>query len=189
MVLSDMSLKKRLSTGEIVISPLGENAIQPGSIDIRLGNSFAVPDYEKIAKCGSCLSMADRLPYIHKILPNDGSDGFVVEPKTFVLATTKEYIKVPNNLSARVDGRSSIGRLGLFIQNAGWIDAGFEGEITLELFNALNIPILLTPGRRIGQLIFHTMEGPVENPYDGKYQGQRGATGSLIDLDSEFTSK
>ena len=190
MVLSDSAIRSRMLAGDIKISHMNHDyAVQPASVDVRLGCSFAIPDYEKIARSGSCVSLDTRLPYMHKTVDmtdtNTETRGFVLEPKSFVLASTLEYLVVPDNLSARVDGRSSIGRLGLFIQNAGWIDPGFEGEITLELFNALNVPILLVPGRRIGQLIFHTIEGDVESPYRGKYQGQRGATGSRIFEDHE----
>jgi dCTP deaminase len=98
-----------------------------------------------------------------------------------------EYIRLPNNMTAFVEGRSSIGRLGLFIQNAGWVDPGFEGEITLELFNANKCAIELKYGRRIGQLVFAQLDKDALNPYRGKYQGQRGVTGSRIYLDTEIS--
>ena len=96
-----------------------------------------------------------------------------------------EYFRLPDHMTAFVEGRSSIGRLGLFIQNAGWVDPGFEGEITLELFNASRCAIELCAGRRIGQLVFAQLDKNAENPYRGKYQGQRGATGSRVFLDTE----
>ena len=95
---------------------------------------------------------------------------------------------LPNNLTAFVEGRSSIGRLGLFTQNAGWVDPGFEGEITLELFNANRSAIELRSGRRVGQLVFAQMDQEAQNPYRGKYQGQRGATGSRIYMDKELAA-
>ena len=191
MVLSDTAIRNRLATGSIKISHMNcPYAIEPASVDIWLGNTFAVPDYERIARNGACVSLETKLPYTHYAINMDSHvdklKNFVLEPKSFVLATTLEYVEIPNDLAARIDGRSSIGRSGLFIQNAGWIDPGFCGEITLELFNALNVPILLTPGRRIGQLIFHSMEGEVENPYNGKYQGQKGATESKIYQDADI---
>ena len=96
-----------------------------------------------------------------------------------------EYVSLPDTLTAFVEGRSSLGRMGLFIQNAGWVDPGFRGEITLELFNANRCAIELRAGRRVGQLVFAEMDAPAEHPYDGKYQGQTGATGSRVFLDPE----
>ena len=107
-------------------------------------------------------------------------------PGQFVLATTMEYFRLPDNLTAFVEGRSSLGRMGLFIQNAGWVDPGFEGEITLELFNANRCAIRLQAGRRVGQLVFAQMDAPALVPYQGKYQGQRGATGSRVFQDKEI---
>ena len=109
-------------------------------------------------------------------------------PGQFVLATTMEYIKLPNDLTAFVEGRSSLGRMGLFIQNAGWVDPGFSGEITLELFNANRCAIELRTGRRVGQLVFAQMDQEALHPYRGKYQEQRGATGSKVYLDVESGS-
>lgn len=96
-----------------------------------------------------------------------------------------EYVELPDNLTAFVEGRSSLGRMGLFIQNAGWVDPGFRGEITLELYNANRCAIELKCGRRVGQLVFAQMDDIALNPYNGKYQGQVGATGSRVFLDNE----
>ena len=98
-----------------------------------------------------------------------------------------EYVSLPDNITAFVEGRSSLGRMGLFIQNAGWVDPGFQGEITLELYNANRCAIELKAGRRIGQLVFARMDNAALRPYNGKYQGQRGATGSKVFLDNEVT--
>ena len=178
MILSDKSLMWHMGNGTISISPPSPNAIQPASIDLRLGNSFAVPDYSRLER--GAITLGERLPYTVMTL-----DHYVLEPKAFVLATTMEYVKIPANLAASIDGRSSIGRMGLFVQNAGWIDPGFEGQITLELFNALDVPIVLVPGQRVGQLIFEHMDEIPLAPYAGKYQGQTGATGSRIEMDIE----
>ena len=113
------------------------------------------------------------------------TDTYVLLPGQFVLATTMEYISLPNDLTAFVEGRSSLGRMGLFIQNAGWVDPGFKGEITLELFNANRCAIELKAGRRVGQLVFAEMDQSALNPYNGKYQGQTGATGSRVFMDKE----
>ncbi len=112
-------------------------------------------------------------------------DEFIVPAHGFVLATTQEVIRLPNTLTAFVEGRSSVGRLGLFIQNAGWVDPGFEGAITLELFNANAAPMCIETGRRICQLVIAQADRAVERPYSGKYQGQRETTGSRAYLDIE----
>ena len=114
------------------------------------------------------------------------TDTYILLPGQFVLATTMEYVSLPDNLTAFVEGRSSLGRLGLFIQNAGWVDPGFEGEITLELFNANRCAIELKAGRRIGQLVFAEMDDTALQPYMGKYQGQKGATGSRVYMDEDI---
>ena len=113
------------------------------------------------------------------------ADEFIVPAHGFVLATTSEFLRIPDDLTAFVEGRSSVGRLGLFIQNAGWVDPGFEGAITLELFNANHAPMRIEAGRRICQLVLAKADDVVENPYRGKYQGQRETTGSRIHQDSE----
>ena len=112
-------------------------------------------------------------------------DEIFIPPHSFLLATTKEYIELPSNLSAFVEGRSSIGRMGLFIQNAGWVDAGFKGKITLELYNANALPIQLKADSRICQLVFCKMDQPAKQPYVGKYQGQQTTVGSLVFQDPE----
>ena len=113
------------------------------------------------------------------------TDTYLIMPGQFVLATTMEYFELPDNLTAFVEGRSSLGRMGLFIQNAGWVDPGFKGEITLELYNANRCAIELKAGRRVGQLVFAEMDDVALNPYCGKYQGQTGATGSRVYKDKE----
>lgn len=175
MVLSDAKIISLLKSGDLYIEPLNwGNQIQPASVDIRIGDTFLVIDENQ----NGMIHLDSQISYkeIH-------SDFFVLNPKSFVLATTKEYFKLPDNLTAFVEGRSSIGRLGLFIQNAGWVDPGFEGEITLELFNASDVPIFLESGTRVGQLVFAQLDQNALNPYRGKYQGQKGATGSRVYLD------
>jgi len=178
MILSDKTILKMLDDKSLSICPLDFEQIQPASVDIRLGNTYSIiedsPD--------GILSLDSSTQY-KKV----EADRFVLLPGHFVLATTIEYIKIPDNLTAFVEGRSSIGRLGLFIQNAGWVDPGFEGEITLELYNANRYAVELQSGRRIGQLVFAQLDENALNPYRGKYQGQRGATGSRIFLDDDIT--
>jgi dCTP deaminase len=174
MILSDGEIRQYLKRGLLCVNPIDEVQIQPASIDITLGNTFAM--LKNID--GGVLDPEDSAQYDTFI-----GNKYLLSPGHFVLATTRESIALPNDLTAFVEGRSSWGRLGLFIQNAGWVDPGFKGEITLELFNANRYPIELTTGVRIGQLVFAKMSVETENPYNGKYQGQHKATGSKIHLD------
>lgn len=169
-----------LNEKSLIIEPLEECQIQPASVDIRLGNTFSIVEDSS----SSILNLEEKIAY--KTIT---SDTYILMPNQFVLATTIEYIALPNDLTAFVEGRSSLGRMGLFIQNAGWVDPGFRGEITLELYNANRCAIELKAGRRIGQLVFARMDNVALHPYCGKYQGQRGATGSKIFLDTEFLTE
>ncbi len=178
MILSDKTIFNYLEAGDLVIDPLEPEQVQPASVDIRLGRNFLKLDENKF----EAMSMTDEIQYI-----SFESDAIIIPSNSFLLATTMEYIRLPNDLTAFVEGRSSIGRMGLFIQNAGWVDPGFEGEITLELYNANRLPSKLEAGRRICQLVFARMDGAALNPYAGKYQGQRSATGSRIYLDKEIS--
>lgn len=174
MILSDGELRDLIENNKLKIEPLEYSQIQPASIDITLGNTFSVIDDMH----GGIINPNKNITY--KVIE---TEKYLLLPGEFVLATTREYISLPNNLTAFVEGRSSWGRLGLFIQNAGWVDPGFEGEITLELFNANKCAIELQSGLRLGQLVFAQMEKDAENPYCGKYQGQRQATGSKAYMD------
>ncbi len=165
-----------ISKNELVVEPLQPQSIQPASIDCHLGDHFLVVEDRQM----HTIELDQEIVY-REIT---GSE-ITIPPHSFLLATTQEYIKLPNNLTAFVEGRSSIGRIGLFIQNAGWVDPGFEGQITLELYNANSLPIRLKAGRRICQLVFCKMDLEARNPYKGKYQGQRKTTGSRIFKDSE----
>lgn len=176
MILSDKAIMSLLQKGTLSITPLQDNQIQPASVDIRLGNTFSIVEDSSTA----ILTLSEEILY-KKIR----AEKYLLMPGQFVLATTMEYIKLPNNLTAFVEGRSSLGRMGLFIQNAGWVDPGFSGEITLELFNANRCAIELQTGRRIGQLVFAQMDQEALHPYNGKYQEQRDATGSKVYLDEE----
>jgi len=176
MILSDKTITKMLADKSLEIIPLENNQIQPASVDIRLGNTYSVVEDlpDGIIRLGSEIQYKTIV-----------TDRYLLLPGQFVLATTMEYFKLPGNLTAFVEGRSSIGRLGLFIQNAGWVDPGFEGEITLEMYNANRCAVELKCGRRVGQLVFAELDEFALNPYSGKYQGQRGATGSSIYLDDD----
>ena len=174
MILSDKTIEKMLAEESLIIKPLTEEQIQPASVDIRLGNTFSVVDDTP----SGIITLGSQIKY-----KSITADTYLILPGQFVLATTMEYFELPDNLTAFVEGRSSLGRMGLFIQNAGWVDPGFKGEITLELFNANRCAIELRAGRRVGQLVFAKMDDHAQNPYNGKYQGQTGATGSKVFMD------
>lgn len=176
MILSDKSLKSMIASGELAVDPLTDESIQPASIDCRLGSHFLLIDDFNMQS----ISMDREITY-----REFEGDAITLPPHSFLLATTMEYVRLPHDLTAFVEGRSSIGRLGLFIQNAGWVDPGFEGRITLELYNANSLPIQLQAGRRICQLVFCKMDQPALNPYRGKYQGQTKSVGSRVFRDSE----
>lgn len=176
MILSDKTILKMLDEKKLVIEPITKEQIQPASVDIRLGNTFSIVEDSPTGM----INLEEEIRY--KTIT---SDAYILLPNQFVLATTMEYFDLPEDLTAFVEGRSSLGRMGLFIQNAGWVDPGFKGEITLELYNANRCAIELKAGRRVGQLVFAKMDHAALNPYSGKYQGQKGATGSRVFLDRE----
>ncbi|HCL26823.1 MAG TPA: dCTP deaminase [Candidatus Latescibacteria bacterium] len=176
MILSDGTLRNMLSSGELVVEPVDEGQIQPASIDLRLSNHFLKVDENRL----EVIRLDAEVEYMEL-----EQEQIVIPPHSFLLATTREWIRLPKDVTAFVEGRSSIGRIGLFIQNAGWVDPGFEGNLTLELFNANRLPIRLQAGRRICQLVFARMDQAAHTPYNGKYQGQTGATGSRIRLDTD----
>lgn len=174
MILSDKTIIKMLKEKTLIIEPIEQEQIQPASVDIRLGNTFSIIEDSP----SGIITLRNKIEY--KTIK---TEKYLLLPGQFVLATTIEYFWLPNNLTAFVEGRSSLGRMGLFIQNAGWVDPGFKGEITLELFNANRYAIELEYGRRVGQLVFAQMDDIALNPYQGKYLGQKGATGSRVFLD------
>ena len=172
MILSDRSIKEFIRKGKLKIEPLEEALVQCSSLDLRLGFQIAryrVKNFIDVKK----LSW-------ETIVEEISDEGFFIQPKEFILATTLEYIELPSDLTAFVEGRSSLGRLGLFIENAGWVDAGFKGQLTLELFNANSYPIKLYPKMRICQLVFAKLDQPPLETYKGKYLGQKGVVASKI---------
>ncbi|MBE6752474.1 MAG: dCTP deaminase [Ruminococcaceae bacterium] len=176
MILSDKTLMRMIEKKELIVEPLAKEQIQPASVDIRLGNTFSIVEDTSTG----IINLENEIKY--KTIT---TDSYILLPNQFVLATTMEYFDLPDDLTAFVEGRSSLGRMGLFIQNAGWVDPGFKGEITLELYNANRCAIELKAGRRVGQLVFAKMDDTALNPYNGKYQGQKGATGSRLFMDKE----
>lgn len=179
MLLSDRDIFEAIKKGFIKIEPFKNENVQAASIDLILGDGFLTLD-EYHEENG--VIKLDKEP-----IYNPTRNGIFRLPSgQFALGTTLEYITLAPNIAASVQGRSSIGRRGLFIQNAGWIDPGFEGNITLELYNPNKLPIELRPGVRICQLLFEYTKTPAEHPYRGKYSGQRGTTGSRSHEDKEF---
>ena len=174
MILSDKTINKMIEERTLIIEPITKEQIQPASVDIRLGNTFSIVDDTP----SGIITLGGKIEYKTIV-----TDTYLILPGQFVLATTMEYFELPDDLTAFVEGRSSLGRMGLFIQNAGWVDPGFKGEITLELYTANKCAIELKAGRRVGQLVFAKMDDSALNPYNGKYQGQRGATGSRVFMD------
>lgn len=176
MILSDVTLNQLIQSGELKVDPINEESIQPASIDCRLGDHFLVVEDRQM----HTIDLNSEILYRQIQGPE-----ITIPPHSFLLATTMEFVELPDDLTAFVEGRSSIGRIGLFIQNAGWVDPGFKGQITLELYNANSLPIRLQAGRRICQLVFCRMDQAARMPYHGKYQGQKNATGSQVFKDIE----
>ncbi len=176
MILSDKTLKKLLKAEKLKIEPCDDEQIQPASVDLRLGRNFLKLDENLM----EAMNLREKPEYTEL-----EREEIVIPPHSFLLASTREKISLSDNLTAFVEGRSSIGRMGLFIQNAGWVDPGFSGHLTLELYNANRLPINLEAGRRICQLVFARMDEKASNAYAGKYQGQQQAVGSKAYLDRE----
>lgn len=167
MILSDIDLKLLQEDGCFPKTC----KVGPSSVDLTLSSSYA-----KVSQKLTKIRLSEEeLPYEHYT-----SDLYLLQPDEFILASTTEYIRVPDTMAAYVEGRSSIGRIGVQVQNAGFIDAGFEGQITLELKNQTKFPIELPAGMRICQLVYVQMTQKAQAKYSGKYVGQRGATGSRI---------
>lgn len=177
MILSDVKIKELITSGELVCDPLTEKSLQPASIDCRLGNHFLLVEAFDMG----IIQMDTEIKYREV-----ESEQITLPPHSFLLATTMEYVELPENITAFVEGRSSIGRMGLFVQNAGWVDPGFKGRITLELYNANSLPIQLKANHRVCQLVFCKMDQKSSAPYQGKYQGQNKSVGSRIFEDSEL---
>lgn len=191
MILSDNDILTRLERGDIVISPAPdlETQLQPASLDLRLGYDFQTYNYTRQA----LIDPADPTSFEQLTSLTQLQDGerFLVHPGEFVLATTLELVEIPNDLLARLEGRSSIGRLGIVIHStAGYIDPGFKGQITLEVSNLGRIAVALYPRMRICQLAFEEMSSPARAGYGerrgSKYQGQNATTASRLFQDNEF---
>jgi dCTP deaminase len=177
VVLSDRTIRQELASGRLVIDPFDEALLQPSSVDLRVASHFRVfhnnrRPYIDVREPGDDLTEVVQIP---------AGEAFILHPGEFVLGSTEERVALPDDLVARLEGKSSLGRLGLLIHStAGYIDPGFDGTITLELSNVARLPITIYPGMAIGQISFLQMTTPVENPYRGKYQGQSGPTPSAF---------
>lgn len=176
MILSDTDIKQFLQQGKIEITPLQTHHIESASIDLTLGNHYLFPQQPQDLKQNILEPVYYKEINAHKI---------TIPAKSFILATTNEYIKLNNELAAFVEGRSSIGRAGLFIQNAGWVDPGFHGNITLELYNANDFDLIIQKNIRICQIVIAQTLTPSTRQYNGKYQGQHTTTGSMSFKDIE----
>ena len=180
MILSDRTIREQLAAGRIAIEPLDESCVQPSSVDLRLDKLFRV----FLNHTMSVIDVKRDLSDLTQEVEIAEGGAFILHPGEFVLGSTYERITLPDDIVARIEGKSSLGRLGLLIHStAGFIDAGFSGHITLELSNVANLPITLYPGMKIGQVSFLQMTTPADVPYGSKavgskYQGQRGPTPS-----------
>ena len=180
MLLSDRDIKAELESGRIGLTPSEAEMVQPSSVDVRLDRYFRLFDNHKYA----VIDPAEEQPELTRLIEVDPSEGFILHPGEFVLGSTYEKVSLPDDIAARLEGKSSLGRLGLLTHStAGFIDPGFEGHVTLELSNVATLPIRLWPGMKIGQLCFFKLSSPAERPYGSgatysRYLGQRGPTAS-----------
>ena len=180
MLMSDRDIRASIEAGEIGLEPLEMSLLQPSSFDVRLDRFFRLFDNHKYAYIDPAEDQSD-LTHLVEVDPNE---AFILHPGEFVLGSTYEFVTLPDNIAARLEGKSSLGRLGLLTHStAGFVDPGFKGHVTLELANVSNLPIKLWPGMKVGQLCFFQLSSPSETPYgsekyNNRYQGQRGPTAS-----------
>ena len=180
MVLSDRSIRTEIEAGRITIDPYDAALVQPSSIDVRVDRRFRVFHNARYP----FIDVRQPMDGLTELVEVEGGEPFILHPNEFVLGQTLERVSLPDDLVARLEGKSSLGRLGLLIHStAGFVDAGFEGNLTLELSNVANLPITIYEGMPIGQISFMRMDGPVEHAYGSgetgsKYQGQAEPTPS-----------
>ncbi len=179
-LLSDRDIRTRISTGSVHLKPYDPEMIQPSSIDVRLGRYFRVFESHRHAYIDPARQQYD----LTRTVSTAGDEAFILHPGEFVLGSTYEEVTLPDDIAARLEGKSSLGRLGLITHStAGFIDPGFSGHVTLELSNLATLPIKLWPGMKIGQLCMFQLSSPAEYPYgsdryESRYQGQTGPTSS-----------
>ncbi len=180
MLLSDRDILAEIHDKRIVVDPYDESMVQPSSIDFRLDRYFRVFENHRYPHIDPAADQSDLTRMVEPV----GEEPFILHPGEFVLGSTLEVVTLPDDLAARVEGKSSLGRLGLLTHaTAGFVDPGFSGHVTLELANVATLPIKLYPGMKIGQLCFFRLSSPAEHPYGSakygsRYQGQRGPTPS-----------
>ncbi|WP_237187186.1 dCTP deaminase [Rothia nasimurium] len=180
MLFSDQDIRKEIDAGRIALEPYDPSMIQPASVDVRIDRFFRLFDNHKYPYIDPSQAQED-LTRLVKVAPDE---PFILHPGEFVLGATYEKVTLPDNIAARLEGKSSLGRLGLLTHStAGFIDPGFSGHVTLELSNMATLPIMLWPGSKVGQLCFFQLTSATEHPYGSgaygnRYQGQRGPTAS-----------
>ncbi len=180
MLMSDLDIRASIEAGQIGLEPLEMSLLQPSSFDVRLDRFFRLFDNHKYAYIDPAEDQSD----LTQLVEVDPKEAFILHPGEFVLGSTYEFVTLPDNIAARLEGKSSLGRLGLLTHStAGFVDPGFKGHVTLELANVSNLPIKLWPGMKVGQLCFFQLSSPSETPYgsekyNNRYQGQRGPTAS-----------
>ena len=187
MVLSDGDIRAEIEAGRIVLEPYVPEAVQPSSVDLHLDNRFRVFRNSRYPY----IDVREEQPELTELVEIRDDEPFILHPGEFVLGSTLERVELPNDLVARLEGKSSLGRLGLLIHStAGYVDPGWEGNLTLELSNVANLPITLYDGMKIGQISFQRLSSPVEMAYGdarlgSRYRGQRDPTASLYHRDFE----
>jgi dCTP deaminase len=180
VLLSDRDILAEIDKGRVVLEPFDPSMVQPSSIDLRLDRLFRVFENHRYPH----IDPAEDQPELTRLVEPDDGEPFILHPGEFVLGSTYEIITLPDDVAARLEGKSSLGRLGLLTHStAGFIDPGFSGHVTLELSNVATLPIKLWPGMKIGQFCFFRLSSPAEHPYGSdkygsRYQGQRGPTPS-----------
>ena len=190
MLLSDRDIRRELTSGRVLLEPFDDAMVQPSSVDVRLDRFFRLFDNHKYP----VIDPAQDQPDLTRLVEVAPDEPFVLHPGEFVLGATHERVTLPDDVAARLEGKSSLGRLGLLTHStAGFIDPGFTGHVTLELSNVATLPITLWPGMKIGQLCFFRLSSPAENPYGSgasgsRYQGQRGPTASRSHLNFHRTN-
>jgi dCTP deaminase len=180
VLLSDRDIRKEIDSGRVVVEPYDAELVQPSSVDVRIDRYFRVFENHRYPHIDPSVEQAELTRLVEPL----GDDAFILHPGEFALASTYEVVTLPDDVAARLEGKSSLGRLGLLTHStAGFIDAGFSGHVTLELSNVATLPIKLWPGMKIGQLCFFRLSSPAEAPYGSgaagsRYQDQRGPTPS-----------
>ncbi len=189
VLLSDRDIRAEIDAGRICLEPYDEAMVQPASIDVRIDKYFRLFDNHRYP----FIDPAAEQPDLTRLVEAAPDEPFILHPNEFVLASSYESVSLPDDVSARLEGKSSLGRLGLLTHStAGFIDPGFSGHVTLELSNMATLPITLWPGMKIGQLCFFRLSSPAEHPYGSakygsRYQGQRGPTASRSALNFHRT--